>query len=63
MKKKKSHKKKHSKKHAASAKSNEFNKTFHLAEVNDGDIDAESDNMEYFEWFERSKLLFKTILI
>ena len=49
MKKKKSHKKKHSKKHAASAKSNEFNKTFHLAEVNDGDIDAESDNMEYFE--------------
>ena len=43
--KKKSHKK--SKKHST-AKSEDFNKTFHLAEVDEEPLE-ESDNYEYFE--------------
>lgn len=44
--KKKAHKK-NSKKHAT-AKSDEFNKTFHLAEVDEEPLE-ETDNYEYFE--------------
>lgn len=45
--KKKSHKSKKSSKHST-AKTQEFNKTFHLSEVNE-DPNEETDNMEYFE--------------
>jgi hypothetical protein len=47
-KKKTHHKKKKSSKAHPTAKSQEFNKTFHLAEVDDNPIE-ETDNMEYFE--------------
>lgn len=45
---KKNKKKHHSKKHST-AKSQDFNKTFHLAEVDESPVDDDSENMEYFE--------------
>jgi len=44
---KKNKKKQHKKKHST-AKSEDFNKTFHLAEVDENPTE-EGENMEYFE--------------